>query len=178
MSDYCRSDELWCLTTSRSVCNAWHRCHLVCHWLQDLQAVEIESEAHSPVRQGHRAAEPPAEGFAQNQLWCEIVALASDLLTWMQMLALTGTARRWEPKRLRAFSVAGRLVRGGRRLRPRPAERWPWAGEDHGRDHPPAGPPLRLTCRNVPATRKEKLPGPVESRPPGTPAGQPPTADT
>ena len=47
------------------------------------------------------------------------------------MLALTGTARRWEPKRLRLrlFSIAGRLVRGGRRLRLRLAERWPWAGE-------------------------------------------------
>jgi hypothetical protein len=39
--------------------------------------------------------------------------------------------RRWEPKRLRLriFAVAGRLVRGGRRLRPRLAERWPWADE-------------------------------------------------
>jgi Transposase DDE domain group 1 len=45
------------------------------------------------------------------------------------MLALAGTARRWEPKRLRlrVFAVAGRLVRGGRRLRLRLAEHWPWA---------------------------------------------------
>ena len=45
------------------------------------------------------------------------------------MLALTGTARRWEPKRLRLrlFSTAGRLARGGRRLRLRLAQRWPWA---------------------------------------------------
>jgi Transposase DDE domain group 1 len=73
----------------------------------------------------------PLQGFAQNQLWCEIVALACELLAWTQMLALTGTARRWEPKRLRLrlFSVAGRLARGGRRLRLRLAQRWPWAGE-------------------------------------------------
>src|SRR6202034_2651437 len=71
----------------------------------------------------------PLHGFAQNQLWCEIVALACDLLAWTQMLALTGPARRWEPRRLRLrfFAVAGRLVRGGRRLRLRLAERWPWA---------------------------------------------------
>ena len=71
----------------------------------------------------------PLKGFAQNQLWCEIVALACELLAWTQMLALTGTARRWEPKRLRLrlFSAAGRLARGGRRLRLRLAERWPWA---------------------------------------------------
>ncbi len=47
------------------------------------------------------------------------------------MLALTGQARRWEPKRLRlrVFAVAGRLARSGRRLRLRLAGRWPWAGE-------------------------------------------------
>jgi hypothetical protein len=73
----------------------------------------------------------PLKGFAQNQVWCEIVALACDLLAWTQMLAMAGSARRWEPKRLRlrVFSVAGRLVRGSRRLRLRLAERWPWAFE-------------------------------------------------
>jgi hypothetical protein len=73
----------------------------------------------------------PLKGFAQNQLWCEIVALACELLAWTQMLALAGTTRRWEPKRLRLrlFSAAGRLARGGRRLRLRLAERWPWTGE-------------------------------------------------
>jgi hypothetical protein len=84
-----------------------------------------------PLREGHRLAEPPLKGFAQNQLWCEIVSLACEILAWTQLLALTGTARRWEPKRLRLrlFSAAGRLARGARRLRLRIAERWPWAGE-------------------------------------------------
>jgi Transposase DDE domain group 1 len=73
----------------------------------------------------------PLKGFAQNQLWCEIVALACELLAWTQMLALAGPARRWEPKRLRLrlFSAAGRLARGGRRLRLRLAQHWRWAGE-------------------------------------------------
>ncbi len=59
------------------------------------------------------------------------MALACELLAWTQMLALAGQARRWEPKRLRLrlFSVAGRLARGGRRLRLRLAQRWPWAGQ-------------------------------------------------
>jgi hypothetical protein len=71
----------------------------------------------------------PLHGFAQNQIWCELVAMASELLAWMQMLALDGPARAWEPKRLRLrlFSAAGRLVRGGRRLRLRLAALWPWA---------------------------------------------------
>ena len=73
----------------------------------------------------------PLKGCAQNQVWCEIIALACELLAWMQMLALTGTARRWEPKRLRLriFAVAARLARSGRRLRLRLAQRWPWAAE-------------------------------------------------
>jgi hypothetical protein len=71
----------------------------------------------------------PLHGFAQNQLWCELVAMASELLAWTAMLALDGAARAWEPKRLRLrlFSAAGRLVRGGRRLRLRLAATWPWA---------------------------------------------------
>jgi hypothetical protein len=73
----------------------------------------------------------PLKGFARNQLWCEIVSLACELLAWTQMLALTGNGRRWEPKRLRLrlFSVAGRLASSSRRLRLRLAERWPWAAD-------------------------------------------------
>ena len=42
----------------------------------------------------------PPKDFAQNQVWCEIVALACELLAWTQMLAMAGTARH-RPKRLR-----------------------------------------------------------------------------
>jgi len=72
----------------------------------------------------------PLHDAAANQIWLELVALAADLTAWTQMLALTGhPARRWEPKRLRLriFSTAGRLARGGRRLRLRLSNRWPWA---------------------------------------------------
>jgi len=70
----------------------------------------------------------PLQGYAQNQIRAEIAAMASELLAWMAMLALDGQARRWEPKRLRfrLFTAAGRLARGGRRLRLRLAARWPW----------------------------------------------------
>lgn len=45
----------------------------------------------------------------------------------MPMLALTGTARRWEPlrMRLRLFSAIAQLVTTGRRIL-RLARRWPW----------------------------------------------------
>jgi hypothetical protein len=71
----------------------------------------------------------PLHGFTQNQIWCELVAMACELLAWMQMLALPGKARRWEPKRLRLriFTVAGRLARSGRRRRLRLPAHWPWA---------------------------------------------------
>jgi DDE family transposase len=71
----------------------------------------------------------PLHGFDQNQIWCELVAMACELTAWMQMLALDGPARTWEPKRLRLrlFAAAGRLARGGRRLRLRLAATWPWA---------------------------------------------------
>jgi len=71
----------------------------------------------------------PLHGYGQNQIWCQIVALACELLVWTQMLALPGAARRWEPRRLRLriFSCAGRIVRGSRRLRLRLATRWPWS---------------------------------------------------
>jgi hypothetical protein len=70
----------------------------------------------------------PLHGFAQNQIWLEIVQLALDLLAWMPMLALTGKTRRWEPKKLRfrLFSAAAQLVTTGRRRYLRLAAHWPW----------------------------------------------------
>lgn len=71
----------------------------------------------------------PFHGFAQNQIWLEIIALAADLLVWTQTLAWhEHPARRWEPKRLRfrLLSVAGRITRSGRRQRLRLPRHWPW----------------------------------------------------
>jgi Transposase DDE domain group 1 len=39
----------------------------------------------------------PQHDFAQNQIWCALVALARELLAWLQMLPVTDSAvRRWE----------------------------------------------------------------------------------
>jgi hypothetical protein len=73
----------------------------------------------------------PLHGFAQNQIWLEIIALASDLLVWTQTLAWADhPARRWEPKRLRLrlLAVAGRIIRTGRRRRLRLPRGWLWNG--------------------------------------------------
>ena len=71
----------------------------------------------------------PLHGFAQNQIWCAIVALACELTAWMQLLALHDQpARRWEPKRLRyrLFTIPALLARGGRQQRLRYAHHHPW----------------------------------------------------
>ena len=72
----------------------------------------------------------PLHGFAQNQIWSAIVALAAELTAWMQMLALTSSdARRWEPKRLRLrlFTIAGRIARHARKTRLQLSRKAPWS---------------------------------------------------
>jgi hypothetical protein len=75
----------------------------------------------------------PLRSFAGNRIWCQLVAIAMDLLAWTQTLALAGNdahpdARRWEPKTLRTriFSAAARLTRSARRTRLKLADHWPW----------------------------------------------------
>lgn len=60
----------------------------------------------------------PLHGFDQNRIWCQIVALASEITAWMGLLAHPAhEARRWEPKRLRyrLFTVPATLARRSRR---------------------------------------------------------------
>ena len=128
----------------------------------------------------------PLHDFAQNQIWCAIVALAGDLIAWMQTLALTGhPARRWEPKRLRLrlFSIAGRLAVTGRRrccTWPPPA---PFTAPGPRRPAPPRRPGrARLTTatpsRRPPPTRTvEPAPTRATRAEPSHPnAESPPTA--
>ena len=61
----------------------------------------------------------PLHGFNANRIWCQIVALASELQAWSGMLALAGhEARRWEPKRLRyrLYSIPATLAHRARRV--------------------------------------------------------------
>ncbi len=71
----------------------------------------------------------PLYSFAQNQIWCAIVALACELTAWMQLLALHDEpARRWEPKRLRyrLFTIPAALARGSRQEHIHYAAHHPW----------------------------------------------------
>lgn len=73
-----------------------------------LPALELRHRRRARVEDRIQAAKDtgltnlPLHDFAQNEIWCALVALAADLVAWMQTRALTGhEARRWEPKRLR-----------------------------------------------------------------------------
>ncbi len=60
----------------------------------------------------------PLHAFAANRIWCQVVALACDILAWAQMLSLAHhPARRWEPKavRHRLVSVPALITRHARR---------------------------------------------------------------
>ena len=92
-----------------------------------LHGLGLELRTEPPTLFGHSL---PFHGYAQNQIWLEIVALAADLLAWTQTLAFDQHApvRRWEPKRLRLrlLAVAGRITRTGRQRRLRLPRGWPW----------------------------------------------------
>lgn len=73
----------------------------------------------------------PLRSFAQNRIWCQIVALASEISTWMGMLAHPeAPARRWEPKRLRhrLFQAPATFARHARARILHLSDRSTWAG--------------------------------------------------
>jgi hypothetical protein len=100
-----------------------------------LAELELRHRRHARVEDRIRAAKDtglrnlPFHDAAQNQIWLEICALATDLTAWLQRLTCTGWAAVAEPKRLRLriFAVAGHLVRTARRNTLKIPETWPWA---------------------------------------------------
>jgi Transposase DDE domain group 1 len=119
----------------------------------------------------------PLHDFAQNQIWCAIVALAIELTAWMQMLALPGhDARRWEPKRprLRLLSIAGCLAvhQRQRTLHPvRTRTLQPTACQDD--QHPARFARARVDQRRIHPDETQHLPGPWNRRPERSRADRP-----
>ena len=123
----------------------------------------------------------PLHGYDQNQIWCQIVALACDLLAWTAMLALHRHRRAaGNPKRLRLRLFSARRADRPRRPPPPPAPGHPVALDPryHRRHQPAARPGTRLTRPHHPGDQKGETPGPVEPRPPGATAGPPATTST
>jgi len=103
----------------------------------DIVYLEARHRGHARVEDHIKEAKDlgllrfPGHDFAANAAWLLIVGIAADLQAWAQGLCLAGELARAEPKRLRycIWHVAGRLVRGGRRLILRLDASWPWASE-------------------------------------------------
>ena len=70
----------------------------------------------------------PSRDFAINHAWCTLAAIATDLIAWLQLLALQGELAIAEPKRLRyrVLHTAARLTRGQRHRWLRIPATWPW----------------------------------------------------
>jgi hypothetical protein len=105
--------------------------------LGQLAFLDARHRAHARVEDRIRCGKDtglgrfPSRAFAINAAWLTTVMLAVDLLSWTQTILLHDqpALARAEPKtlRYRLLHVAARLVRGGRRLRLRLDQRWPWA---------------------------------------------------
>ncbi|WP_315914131.1 transposase [Arthrobacter sp. lap29] len=61
----------------------------------------------------------PFKSFAGIELWCHIVSLAAEILTWTARIAIAGKkARCWEPKKLQAklFEIGGTIAINARQI--------------------------------------------------------------
>jgi hypothetical protein len=90
---------------------------------RQLADLELRHRRRARVEDRIRAAKDtglrnlPLHKLDQNRIWQAVIALACDITTWTQMLALADhPARRWEPKRLRLrlFSLPADLARHAR----------------------------------------------------------------
>ena len=88
----------------------------------DIAILDVRHRAHARVEDRIRCAKNtglaamPCDTFERNQLWCQLVLIAADLLTFTQKLVLRGRHAIAEPKVLRyqLLHVAGRIVRHAR----------------------------------------------------------------
>ena len=97
--------------------------------------LEARHRAHARVEDRIRVAKDtglrrlPSREWAINQVWVQVAAIAADLTSWLQLLALDGDLAKAEPKllRFRMLHVPARLVHSGRRRQLRLPAGWPWA---------------------------------------------------
>jgi hypothetical protein len=82
-----------------------------------------------PHRESHRATQAPVQVLGINEAWCQVVALAVDLLAWLRHLTLDGELAKAEPKtlRYRLLHTAGRITHGQRQRWLNIPPTWPWA---------------------------------------------------
>jgi hypothetical protein len=102
-----------------------------------LAFLEARHRAHARVEDRIRHAKDsglgrfPSRDFAINTAWLTAVAIAADLVAWLQLLALTGPLATAEPKalRYRLLHVPARLTHSARRRYLRIPATWPWVND-------------------------------------------------
>jgi hypothetical protein len=102
-----------------------------------LQRLEARHRVHARVEDGVRTAKAtglrrmPSKSWGINASWCQVVALAVDLLAWLRHLALDGDLAKAEPKtlRYRLLHTAARITRGQRLRWLNIPTAWPWADQ-------------------------------------------------
>jgi hypothetical protein len=116
----------------------------------------------------------PLQGFAQNQIWCEIVTIACELLAWMQMLPSPAPREAGNPNACGSGSSPPPAAASAEAAACGCAS--PRRGPGSRRSPPPsaASRPSHPADQQgtIPATRKDTL-GTVEPRPPGATTGPP-----
>jgi hypothetical protein len=102
-----------------------------------LQRLEARHRVHARVEDGVRTAKAtglrrlPSKSWAINEAWCQVVALAVDLLAWLRHLTLDGALAKAEPKtvRYRILHTAARITHGQRQRWLNIPPAWPWADD-------------------------------------------------
>lgn len=100
---------------------------------RQLQWLDARHRVHAHVESGIRRSKAltltrlPSAKFALNQAWCTLLALAMDLLAWLQLLALDGKLARAEPATIRTelFDVPAKLTEHARRRELKLDPAWP-----------------------------------------------------
>ena len=100
---------------------------------RQLQWLDACHRVHAHVESGIRRSKAltltrlPSSKFALNQAWCTLLAIAMDLLAWLQLLAMEGKLARAEPATVRSqmFDIPAKLADHSRRRELKFDPAWP-----------------------------------------------------
>ena len=100
---------------------------------RQLQWLDARHRVHAHVESGIRRSKAltltrlPSSKFALNQAWCTLLALAMDMLSWLQLLALESRLVRAEPATVRAelFDIPAKLTDHARHRELKLDPAWP-----------------------------------------------------
>ena len=100
---------------------------------RQLQWLDARHRVHAHVESGIRRSKSltltrlPSAKFALNQAWCTLLAIAMDLLSWLQHLALDGKLAKAEPATIRTelLDIPAKLTDHARRTELKLDPAWP-----------------------------------------------------